>query len=81
MYSYNSSFEKVFKGNSLKTLIRQLKCQKDITETFILDELDRKDSKDEIDIYNQDEDFKNIIQVILIILKAKIRIIKKIKRV
>ena len=57
---YNSSFEKVFKGNSLKTLIRQLKHQKDITETSILDELDRKDSKDEIDIYNQDEDFKNI---------------------
>ena len=58
--SYNLSFEKVFKGNSLKTLIRQLKHQKDITETSILDELDRKDSKDEIDIYNQDEDFKNI---------------------
>ena len=58
--SFNSSFEKVFKGNSLKTLIRQLKHQKDITETSILDELDRKDSKDEIDIYNQDEDFKNI---------------------
>ncbi len=58
--SYNSSFEKIFKGCSLKTLIRQLKHQKEITETSILDELDRKDSKDQIDIYNQDEDFKNI---------------------
>lgn len=57
---YNSSFEKIFKGNSLKTLLRTLKHQKDITETSILDELDRKDSKDQIDIYIQDEDFKNI---------------------
>ena len=58
--SYNSSFEKIFKGCSLKTLIRQLKHQKEITETSILDELDKKDSKDQIEIYNQDEDFKNI---------------------
>ena len=58
--SYNSSFEKIFKGCSLKTLIRQLKHQKEITETSILDDLDKKDSKDQIEIYNQDEDFKNI---------------------
>jgi len=57
---YNSSFEKVFRGSSLNSLLKTLKHQKDITETFILDELDGKDSKDQIDVYNQDEDFKNI---------------------
>lgn len=58
--SFNMSFEKIFKGNSLKTLLKTLKHQKDITETSILDDLDRKDSKDQIDIYIQDEEFKNI---------------------
>jgi len=58
--SYNSTYEKIFKGSSLKTLIKNLKHQKDITETSILDELDKKDFNDQFDAYNQDEDFKNI---------------------
>ena len=58
--SHNRSFEKVFRGNSLHSLIKILKHQKDIVETSILDKLDGKDSMDQIDVYNQDEDFKNI---------------------
>ena len=57
---YNESFEKVFRGNSLKSLLKALKHQKDITETSILDELDGKYSKDQLDVYNQNEEFKNI---------------------
>ncbi len=57
---YNTSFEKVLRGNSLKTFLKTLKHQKDITETSILDELDGIDSKDQIDVYNHDDDFKNI---------------------
>ena len=58
--SHNRSFEKVFRGNSLHSLIKILKHQKDIVETSILDKLDGKDSMDQIDVYNQEEDFKNI---------------------
>ena len=58
---YNSTLEKLFKSNSLKTLIETLKRQKDINEISLLDQISKVNTDEPIDIYaDEDSDLKKI---------------------
>ena len=55
---YNSTLEKLFKSNSLKTLIETLKRQKDINEISLLDQISKKD-KQITELRNEVSDLNN----------------------
>ena len=61
-YSHcNSTLEKVFKSNNLKSLIESLKKQKDKNEISLLDQISKINTDEPIDIYaDEDSDLKKI---------------------